>query len=204
MSEAERNHWNHRYTNEGARSTEPATFLVEIADYIPASSTILDVGGGNGRNAIWLARRGHDVTIADISESGLELARRAAAGAGLSISTIAMDFDTDPIPPGPWDVIVDFHFIKRYLFSDFPNVMKPGGLIVFCRATVKNLERNERPPRPYLLDVGEGWDLLEGYELLVAREGWSVEGRHEFEALARVPAVTSPEIEVAGTAGGHP
>lgn len=195
MSEAERKHWNHRYTTEGPRSTEPAAFLVEIADYIPASSTILDVGGGNGRNAIWLARRGHRVTIADISESGLELARRAAAEDGLSISTIAMDFDTDPVPSGPWDVIVDFHFIKRYLFPEFPKVTKPGGLIIFCRATVRNLERNQRPPRPYLLDVGEGWDLLEGYELLVAREGWSVEGRHEFEALARVPA---------DTAGGRP
>ena len=187
MSETEREHWNHRYSTEGARSTEPALFLLEVADRIPSRSRILDVGGGSGRNAIWLARHGHDVTIADISETGLELAQAAATDAGVAVSTIAMDFDDDPMPAGPWEVIVDFHFIKRYLFADFIRGLTPGGLLVFCRATMRNLERNERPPRSFLLDEGEGWDLLDGIELLIAREGWSAEGRHEFEALARVP-----------------
>jgi SAM-dependent methyltransferase len=187
MSDSEREHWDTRYVSEGARTTEPASFLVEVADRFPAESSILDVGGGSGRNAVWLAGRGHRVTIADISEEGLTLAKRAAAEAGVPVATLRMDFDTDPFPEGPWDVIIDFHFIKRYLFERFLAELRPGGLLVFCRATLKNLERNERPPRPYLLQQGEGWDLLSGFELLVAREGWSVEERHEFEALARVP-----------------
>lgn len=188
MSDTEREHWDHRYRTEGARSTEPAAFLVEVAPRLPESARILDVGGGSGRNAVWLAKHGHQVTIADISEPGLEIARQAADVAGVDIATVRMDFDTDPFPSGPWDVIVDFHFIKRDLFPVFQAVLPPGGLLIFCRATTRNLERNERPPRPYLLAEGEGWDLLAGFELLIAREGWSVEGRHEFEALARVPA----------------
>lgn len=185
MSESEREHWDKRYATEGARTTEPAAFLVEVAARFPPHSAVLDVGGGSGRNAIWLARRGHQVTIADISEEGLRLAGEAAAEAGVDIDTVLMDFDNDPFPEGPWDVVVDFHFIKRHLFEVFRTALRPGGLLVFCRATLKNLERNERPPRPYLLAEGEGWDLLSGFELLVAREGWSVEQRHEFEALAR-------------------
>ena len=188
MSDTEREHWDHRYRTEGVRTTDPAAFLVEVAPQFPRASRILDVGGGGGRHAVWLAQRGHDVTIADISAAGLEIAERAAGEAGVEIATVRMDFDTDPIPPGPWDVIVDFHFIKRYLFPAFLEVLRPGGLLVFVRATVRNLDRNERPPRPYLLAEGEGWDLLSGYELLIAREGWSVEDRHEFEALARTPA----------------
>jgi 2-polyprenyl-3-methyl-5-hydroxy-6-metoxy-1,4-benzoquinol methylase len=187
MSDTEREHWDHRYKTEGARSSDPAAFLVEIAPHIPPQSRILDVGGGSGRNAIWLAERGHTVTIADISAPGLELARTAASAAGVEVETVRMDFDVDPMPAGPWDVVVDFHFIKRYLFPTFLGVIRPGGLLVFCRATVRNLERNDRPPRPYLLAEGEGWGLLGGFELVVAREGWSAEGRHEFEALARVP-----------------
>ena len=187
MSEAERKHWDHRYRTEGARSTDPAAFLLEVAPHLPRRSRILDVGGGSGRNAIWLAGRGHSITIADISAEGLALASDAAAGAGVGITTVEMDFDDDPIPEGPWDVVIDFHFIKRSLFPEFLRIIRPGGLLVFCRATVRNLERNDRPPRPYLLNEGEGWDLLEGFELVIAREGWSVEGRHEFEALARVP-----------------
>lgn len=185
MSEAEREHWDHRYGSEGVRTTEPAAFLVEIAGHIPPQSRILDVGGGTGRNAIWLAHRGHDVTIADISEPGLQLGREAADAASLRLRTVLMDFDVEPMPQGPWDVIVDFHFIKRHLFPDFLRELRPGGLLVFCRSTVRNLERNELPPRSFLLDEGEGWDLLEDFELVVAREGWSVEQRHEFEALAQ-------------------
>ena len=187
MSHAEREHWDHRYTTEGVRSTDPAAFLVEVAGRFPPKSMILDVGGGSGRNAIWLAQKGHRVTIVDISAEGLKLAAAAAAEAGVQVATVMADLDATPLPRGPWDVIVDFHFIKRHLFAQFMEVLCPGGLLVFCRATMKNLERNDRPPRPYLLEQGEGWDLLAGFELLVAREGWSIEERHEFEALARRP-----------------
>lgn len=188
MSENEREHWDHRYTTEGVFNTEPAAFLVEVADRFPPEARILDVGGGAGRNAIWLAARGHRVTIVDISVEGLRLAMTAADSRGVAIATIVGDLDSAPLPRGPWDVILDFHFIKRHLFPQFMEVLRPGGLLVFCRATVRNLERNERPPRSYLLEQGEGWDLLAGFELLIAREGWSVEERHEFEALAQRPA----------------
>lgn len=187
MSEVERVHWNHRYSKEGAWVTEPSAFLLEVGPQLPPHSRVLDVGGGTGRHAIWLARQGHDVTVADISDTGLELARQAAGDAGVEVATLCMDFDTDPMPPGPWDVLLDFHFIKRELFPVFLDVLRPGGLLVFCRATVRNLERHDRPPRNYLIEVGEGWELLAGWELVVAREGWSVEDRHEFEALARKP-----------------
>jgi len=186
MSQAEREYWNQRYQEEGWR-TEPAAFVVEAASYLAPGSRILDVAGGTGRNAIWLARHGHDVTIADVSDTGLDLARQAAADAGVEVATIHVDFDTDPMPDGPWDVLLDFHFINRSLFPVFLDMLRPGGYLVFCRATRKNLERHDRPPSPYLLREGEGWDLLEGWELVIAREGWSVEERHEFEALARKP-----------------
>jgi tellurite methyltransferase len=187
MSETERDHWDERYSTEGVRRTEPAAFLLEVSGYLPAGARVLDVGGGGGRNAIWLAKHGHSVTVADISTEGLALARVAAADAGVDVDAIQMDFDKDPFPGGPWDVILDFHFMKRHLFPTFLAELQPGGLLVFARATVRNLERNERPPRPFLLAEGEGWDLLRGWELVIAREGWSAEDRHEFEALARKP-----------------
>ncbi len=187
MSEVEREHWDHRYATEGVRSTEPAAFLVEVADRLPPVAKVLDVGGGSGRNAIWLAQRGHQVTVVDISAEGLRLSAEAARDAGVAITAIRGDLDAEPLPPGPWDVVVDFHFIKRHLFPQILAVLRPGGFLVFCQATVHNLERNDRPPRPYLLETGEGWELLADFDLLIAREGWSVEERHEFEALAQRP-----------------
>lgn len=187
MSEAEREHWEERYAAEGARSMEPATFLREIVDRLPPRARVLDVGGGSGRNAVWLAQRGHRVTIADISQRGLAIASRTAATAEVVLETLQVDLDTDMFPTGPWDVILDFHFFKPHLFPRFKASLNPGGLLVFCQATVRNLERHARPPLPYLLEQGEGWGLLESFELLVAREGWSAEDRHEFQCVAQVP-----------------
>jgi len=186
MSEYERSYWDTRYREEGWR-TEPATFLLEAAAYLSPGSRILDVAGGTGRNAIWLSQHGHSVTIADISETGLEMARQAAQAAAVEVETVCLDFDLDPLPSGPWDAIVNFQFLNRGLFPKYFDALRPGGLLIVCRATVKNCERHSRPPRSHALEVGEGWALLEGWELLIAREGWSDEDRHDFEALARKP-----------------
>ena len=188
MSELEREHWEQRYASEGAFRTQPATFLREVAPRLPASSRVLDVGGGSGRNAVWLAKLGHSVTVADISTRGLALAAAAAADAHVTVDTVQVDFDRDPVPAGPWDVILDFHFFKPALFTQFMERLAPDGMLVFCQATVRNLERHERPPRPHLLEPGQGWELLSDWELMIAREGWSAEGRHEFECLAQAPA----------------
>ena len=185
MADEERKHWEQRYLTE-TRRTDPSAFLLEVGRYLPSAGTVLDAGGGNGRNAVWLAGRGLRVTVLDIAESALLLADQAAAAAGVEIQTLLADLD-DGVPSGPWDVVVNFHILKRDLFPRFRAVLASAGLLVFCQATVRNLERHERPPRRHLLQVGEGWDLMAGFELLIAREGWSVEGRHEFEALARLP-----------------
>ena len=188
MADEERTQWEHRYRIENRR-TDPSAFLLEVGPYLPEHGAVLDAGGGNGRNAIWLAKQGLSVTVLDIAQPALQLATQAAAAAGVEIRTLLADLD-DGVPAGPWDVIIDFHVLKRDLFSEFRDALHPGGFLVFCQATVRNLERHERPPRRHRLQVGEGWDLLAGFELLIAREGWSSEGRHEFEALARAPSGT--------------
>jgi tellurite methyltransferase len=186
MSEAERDYWNARYA-EGPLATEPSSFLREVAPRFPLRSRVLDVAGGSGRNAVWLAEQGHLVTVVDVSVAGLGLTGRAAAAAGVEVTPRLADLDEVELLPGPWDVILDFHYLNRGLFPAFLQRLRPGGLLVFCQATVRNLERHARPPRRVLLAPGEGPGLLAGFELIVAREGWSAEGRHEFEALARKP-----------------
>ena len=114
MSETEREHWDLRYVTEGVRTTEPAAFLVEVEPRFEPESLILDVGGGSGRNAVWLARRGHRVTVADISEEGLKLARRAAAEADVGI-------DVSQNPPR-----IDMELIARDL--DYGLLLRQAGV----------------------------------------------------------------------------
>src|SRR5581483_9291419 len=86
MSADDRVKWDARYRSAGALAREPSTFLRSLDALLPrpsAATRVLDVAGGDGRNAVWLARRGYGVTVADVSPVGLDLARASAAAAGV-------------------------------------------------------------------------------------------------------------------------
>lgn len=187
MSDADRQHWNDRYRQRSPAIEEPAAWLRSLADRLPAQGQALDVAGGPGRNAIWLAGRGLDVTVADISEVALGLARSRAEAAGVSIHTQALDFETDPFPAGPWDLVVSINYLWRPLFELIPNVLRPGGMLVFSQPTRSNLLKHERPGIRHLLEDGELPFLVRGLEVVSHSEGWTETGRHEARVLARLP-----------------
>ncbi|HEX9052362.1 MAG TPA: methyltransferase domain-containing protein, partial [Anaeromyxobacter sp.] len=81
MGEGDRERWNARYAEE-AETPAPSPFLLSLDDVLPRRGRALDVAGGSGRNALWLARRGLDVTLADVSDVALARAARAARDAG--------------------------------------------------------------------------------------------------------------------------
>lgn len=188
MSNTERIKWNARYAEQGA-SREPSRLVTELADILPQRGRALDIAGGGGRHAVWLAARGLDVTLADISEEALALARAAANDAGVALTPLAIDFDVDPFPEGPWDLILSFHYLHRPLFNVIPRALRPGGLFVCVHPTRSNLAKNPKPGPAFLLDDGELAPLVNGNGLTIERldEGWLPEGRHEARLVARRP-----------------
>jgi SAM-dependent methyltransferase len=189
MSEDDRDRWNRKYRGGGHQSAEPSSFLVASADWLPAAGRALDVAGGAGRHAVWLADRGFDVTLVDVADEALALARRRADAAGVRLDTVRRDLEREPLPAGPWDVILCFHYLSRPLFARFGELLAPGGRLLFCQPTVRNLERHPRPGRRFLLDEGEARQLVEaaGLAVLQLEEGWSDGGRHEARVVAGAP-----------------
>ena len=80
MAEADRRRWDARYRAHKPGLRQPSGSLVALADLMPQGGRALDVAGGTGRHALWLARRGLDVTLADLSGVAMELAWREARG----------------------------------------------------------------------------------------------------------------------------
>ncbi|MCL1871399.1 MAG: methyltransferase domain-containing protein [Promicromonosporaceae bacterium] len=76
---------------------------------------VLDVGGGDGMDALPLALAGHDVTIVDPSEAWLTEARRRADAAGTRLATVHAGLDD--LPDGEWDLVL-CHFVLRYRSDD--------------------------------------------------------------------------------------
>ena len=193
MSQTDCKKWDARYRRRGAKSDEPSPLLLSLEELLPRRGRALDVAGGAGRHAVWLARRGLDVTLTDISAEGIRLARRRAAAAGVKISTRRIDLTRRRLPPGPWDAIVSFYYLQRSLFDQFATALAPGGLLVFAQPTVTNLQRHPQPGRRFLLDDGELPALVRGLEIIDYDEDWFESGRHEARVVARrpLPAGTS-------------
>src|SRR5579883_2903251 len=185
MPEADRLRWDARYREEGIRRREPSPFLVEADALLPGSGRAFDLAGGTGRNALWLARRGLDVTLVDISEVALVLARDQARASNVPLRTLPIDLEAEPFPQGPWDLIVSFDFLWRPIVSAVPGALAEGGLFVMAHPTRSNLSRHARPGEPYLLEDGELPRLVHGLEILRYDEGWTAEGRHEARLIGR-------------------
>ena len=180
----DRDHWNQRYTDR-PWPTDPSPWLMDNAEFLTTPGRALDIAGGTGRNAIWLASRGWDVTITDVSSVAIDLAATRARSCDLIVHTVEADLASGQVPHGPWDAILLFHYLDRSLFPTFPSLLRPGGIVIGSLSTTRNLERNDRPPLPYLLEEGELPGLTQGLELIAYDESWKSE-HHDARFVARL------------------
>ncbi len=175
--------WNRLWAERGHATTGHTGFLDRVQHLLPERGRALDLAGGAGRNATWLAARGLDVRICDIAEQGLALARTLADERGVKLHTELRDVEALGPPPGPWDLVLVVHFLHRPIFDALE--LSPGGILVFVQPTERNLERHERPSRRFLLQEGELRGLLGSYRVLHFEEDWGAEGRHEARVVAQ-------------------
>ncbi len=190
MPVEDQHRWDAKYADRESAPVRPSLLLTGLDHLLPKSGHAIDVAGGAGRHAIWLAQRGLDVTLTDISPVGLDIARERAAAAGVELTTQHVDLEADPFPLGPnpsgkWDLIVSFQFLWRPLFTEFAKALAPGGLLVFSQPTVRNLEKHAKPPARFLLEEGELRQLASDLEIVHYEEDWLAEGRHDALLVAR-------------------
>lgn len=182
--------WNDRYRDRDPQHRdEAAPFLVAMAAHLPAAGSALDIGGGVGTNARWLAHRGLETTLLDVSDAALEL---AATGPGPEIETMRRDVEAEGLPRGSsWDVVLMHLFYDHRLVLSLPDHLTEGGVLLVCQPTVDNLERHERPPARFLLGPGEidavaaALSARGDVDVLEASAAWRASGRHDAWLVAR-------------------
>jgi SAM-dependent methyltransferase len=122
--------WNRILTAESPRfNTRPNAFLVEMVKGRNPGMA-LDVGMGQGRNAIWLAQQGWDVTGFDPAEKAVALARHNAEKLGLKLATEVKGEEEFNFGENRWNLILLSYVGARGLSEKVQRALKPGGVVV--------------------------------------------------------------------------
>ena len=147
--------WDSKYdTEQYIFGKAPVAFLQEHLHLLPRGKT-LDVAMGEGRNGVFLATQGLEVTGIDISEIGLSKAQALAKERGVTIETQVVDLERYQFPEEAYDLIICTYYLQRDLFPKIVKALKPRGMVLVETYTVDYLKYRSRFPRQYLLETNE-------------------------------------------------
>jgi tellurite methyltransferase len=119
--------WDDRYSNAANLDFEPAPLLVEAAQMLPPGHA-LDLACGPGRNALYLARLGWQVTAVDSSPAAIGLLTERARGLAIHAQVADLARRQFAIAPAAYDLICDFLYLQRDLFPSIRDGVRPGSL----------------------------------------------------------------------------
>ena len=177
MSDAAR-FWNPRFAaGEYVYGTDANAFLREEAHRLPAGGRVLSLGEGEGRNAVFLASQGWQVTGVDASAEGLAKVARLAQVRGVPVATIEADLEEWSIPAGSWDGIVSVfcHLppaLRQRVLRQAVDGLRPGGVLLLTGYTPRQLAFGTGGPKETAL-LNEPADLradLAGLDILRCEE----------------------------------
>lgn len=153
--------WDTRYDTETyVFGTAPADFLIAHKDHLTAAAghNALAIADGEGRNSVFMAQCGLNVTAMDSSAIGLEKAKSLAQEKSAKVDFQIADLKTWDWQEDTWDMVVacfiqfaDPQF-RAEIFEGMQKTVKPGGLILLHGYTPKQVEYGTGgPPNPALM-----------------------------------------------------
>lgn len=155
--------WNERFGEPGFMyGDQPNDFLKATSSSLKPGGRILCLAEGEGRNAVYLATQGFDVTCVDFSESGLKKTQKLSESHGVTVCTVCADLGQYQIEHEAWDGIVMIfgHFnegLRASLYQRMSAGLKPGGTLLMEVYTKDQLSYGTGGPKSieYLYDKQE-------------------------------------------------
>ena len=173
MSQDDQIRWDRQHAESRGRK-QPAEFLRDVFesghwDITPGRA--LDVACGSGRNALFLAEKGFEVTGIDISPVALAGAAEQAAEKSLAISWQQADLENCILETAAYDLIVNIDYLQRSLMPAIKRALKVGGFVIFETYLIDQ-QTIGHPKNPnFLLQHNELLESFRDFRVLQYREG---------------------------------
>jgi tellurite methyltransferase len=170
--EREREKWNRRYLEGTHGKLSPDLLLIDAFDrYIeplfPDAGVALDIAGGMGRHAIFLAEKGWRVRLIDIAEAGISNGRQNAGSRASRIDFRVEDLTRFDGSRETYELIIVFFFLRREMFPELVKALKPGGLLIYKGYTRAQTKFGGGPTNPeYLFEENELVDSFRELQVL--------------------------------------
>ncbi|HSZ18487.1 MAG TPA: methyltransferase domain-containing protein [Candidatus Acidoferrum sp.] len=183
--------WNKRYRLRERPAEDldaaPTPLLVKTAAQLPPGKA-LDLACGAGRNALWLADHGWEVTAVDAADAAIEILQIRAEERGLKINALVADLEKDEfeIEPSGWDLVAMCYYLQRNLFEHAKRGVVPGGILI----SIVHLTEPGEESSPHRLRPGQLERYVAGWEILHRHEGEPTDSAHHragAEIVARRP-----------------
>jgi tellurite methyltransferase len=171
--------WEDHYSNPANLYLDPAPLLVEVADMLPPGHA-LDLACGPGRNALYLARLGWQVTAVDSSPVAIRVLTERASSLAIHAHVADLEQHQFAIAPANYDLICDFFYLQRDLFPSIRDGVRPGGMFA---GAIHLFDENR--PSAFAMRPGELRNEFHGWKILFYSE--SAEPGHQ-RCVARIIA----------------
>lgn len=183
--------WTEKYQNTDGYlyGKAPSSFLVDHLNLLTKGDT-LEVGMGEGRNAVYLASKGFHVTGVDFVEKAVERAKNLARDSGVTVEAKSQDLDFFLIPLMAYDTIlvVDFH-PPLTLLKSLARGLKKGGTLLLEGYTLEQLRLNEgaKPEAFECFKPNEAIEHARELHIILYNERLIAPGQSRVQMIARKP-----------------
>jgi 2-polyprenyl-3-methyl-5-hydroxy-6-metoxy-1,4-benzoquinol methylase len=175
--------WNARYAADELWPVEPNVYVAEVVPDLPGGRA-LDLACGEGRNAIWLAQRGWEVTAVDFASVAVDRARTRAGDAGVDIQFAVADLLSYEMQASAFDfVLLCFLQLpdheRRDVWARAADAVAPGGTLLVIGHDTRNVTEGTGGPKDasvcYTADdivavVGKTLRIAEAHDVLRPRD----------------------------------
>lgn len=142
-SESTKARWNERYDRDMyIYGVEPAAFLKQKIGGLKVGKALV-LAMGEGRNAVYLAQNGFDVTGVDISEVAIKKCNKLAKERNTEVHAVVADLTGYDMGKAQYDLVTNFYYYDTSIFPQVLEALKPGGMFILEQFSIDHLNYRE-------------------------------------------------------------